>query len=404
LSLTLPPAQGVHTGHVVATWLDNLLPESRRVRERWASRFGVRPHPYTLLAYVGMDCAGAVQFIPEDRLNELSSGRLEPMDTATIAARLRALREDPAAWSPDQPDGQRFSLAGTQSKFALRQDDDRWYEAYGAEPTSHIIKPSMLRMVHQPLNEHLCQRTATLMGFSAARTRVQCFDEQQAIVVTRYDRRVSRAGRLRRLHQEDLCQALGLAPDRKYPREKGLGPQQIAGAILDATGSPDEIVRFLDVQALFWALGAIDGHLKNFSLLWHGNRARLAPLYDVNSVFPYMEGEGGGTGRIWKPSDARLALGIGGRNQLHQIDGHAWRKLSAAYDVNADELLARVENILIRTPQALAEACHEEIISGRLNDDECRFAEQFAGAVNAHDRHYRDALHSGYRRGGPAAT
>ena len=42
-------------------------------------------------------------------------------------------------------------------------------------------------------------------------------------------------------------------------------------------------------QILFWLLAAPDGHAKNFSLhLLPGGRYRLAPLYDVMSIWPVV--------------------------------------------------------------------------------------------------------------------
>jgi hypothetical protein len=74
------------------------------------------------------------------------------------------------------------------------------------------------------LNEHLCLDAARPTGLVVAHTRVGQFDEESTIVVDRYDRR-SIDGQLARIHREDLCQALGAHPDRKYQNEGGPGPR-----------------------------------------------------------------------------------------------------------------------------------------------------------------------------------
>jgi serine/threonine-protein kinase HipA len=48
-------------------------------------------------------------------------------------------------------------------------------------------------------------------------------DHRPVIVVERYDR-VIRGRAVERIHQEDGCQVLGLAPQQKYPR--GTGPRE----------------------------------------------------------------------------------------------------------------------------------------------------------------------------------
>ncbi|MGL4370514.1 MAG: HipA domain-containing protein, partial [Spirochaetota bacterium] len=46
---------------------------------------------------------------------------------------------------------------------------------------------------------------------------------------------------------------------------------------------------FMKAVFVFWLLGATDGHAKNFSIfLKPGSEYRLAPLYDVMSVYPLI--------------------------------------------------------------------------------------------------------------------
>ena len=61
------------------------------------------------------------------------------------------------------------------------------------------------------------------MGLITARSQVLRFEDEIAIVVERYDRRWTGTGFLRG-HQEDICQALGLAPSLKYENEGGPRP------------------------------------------------------------------------------------------------------------------------------------------------------------------------------------
>jgi hypothetical protein len=60
----------------------------------------------------------------------------------------------------------------------------------------------------------------------------------------RYDRRLERR-RWRRIHQEDLCQAFGLPPSRKYESEGGPGVRQIAELIRNQSIDPQRDVESL---------------------------------------------------------------------------------------------------------------------------------------------------------------
>ena len=121
--------------------------------------------------------------------------------------RLSTLRHDNSAWRLEEDVGQ-FSLAGTQSKTALLLEDGRWGIPHGVTPTTHILKPPIPGFPGHCENEHLCLALAGALGIPAARSLVSCFGQETAIVVERYDR-IAAAGRLARLHQEDLCRGPG---------------------------------------------------------------------------------------------------------------------------------------------------------------------------------------------------
>src|SRR5687767_8063263 len=74
VSLSMPLAQKAHDDPVRA-FLWGLLPDSEQVLERWARTYHVSArNPFSLLRYVGEDCAGAVQFAEPDRVDTLLAG------------------------------------------------------------------------------------------------------------------------------------------------------------------------------------------------------------------------------------------------------------------------------------------------------------------------------------------
>lgn len=185
----------------VVPFIAGLLPDNDQVLDRWGRLFGVSPrNAFAILAHVGADCAGAVQFVPADAIGGLDDGALEPLTTADIAQMLRDLRTDPYTWQ--QPAGARgghFSLAGAQTKFALHRTPDGWARPSGRIPTTHIFKPAIPGIAHHDLNEHLCLQAAKRLGLLAASSALARFDDERVFVVERYDRRRV-DGELRRLH------------------------------------------------------------------------------------------------------------------------------------------------------------------------------------------------------------
>jgi serine/threonine-protein kinase HipA len=69
-----------------------------------------------------------------------------------------------------------------------------------------------------------------------------------------------------RLPQEDLCQATGEPGSLKYEAEGGPGMRKIMDILLGSVRSHEDRSLFMKIQLLFWMLGAIDGHAKNFSI------------------------------------------------------------------------------------------------------------------------------------------
>jgi len=136
-------------------------------------------------------------------------------------------------------------------------------------------------------NEWLCLKILKAFGIPVVHASMAVFEDVKALVVQRFDRRwADDRSWLIRLPQEDMCQALSIPPALKYQSDGGPGMEKIMTLLLgSAQAFPDRHL-FLKTQFLFWLLGAIDGHAKNFSVfLMPGGRYSLTPVYDVMSAW-----------------------------------------------------------------------------------------------------------------------
>ena len=361
LSLSLPLSLPEHPHAPVEAFLSNLLPDNARVIERWALRYQVSARDvFGLVAHVGEDCPGAVQIVRPERRAALAQGsddRVAWISDDEVEARLRALRDDHAAGRRPGDLGQ-FSLAGAQPKTALLWIDGRWGVPSGRVPTTHILKPPTGALAGQAENEHFCLSLAQAVGLPAARSTVARFGAEIAIVVERYDRLRQGAGgadEILRVHQEDLCQALGVSPAAKYQSEGGPSPAAIVALLRRASTSPTEdIETFLDALAFNWVIAGPDAHAKNYALLHSGGAVRLAPLYDVASALPWPE---------MPLQGLKLAMKIGGEYRLRNIGVHAWRRLCAEVGADPALTLPRLSDLAARIAAAtpiLLERCHRQ--------------------------------------------
>ena len=316
VSLSLPLDSRRYTGDAVTAVFDNLLPDNDDIRRRIAGRVGAQGADYySLLAAVGRDCVGALQFLPENE-EPATPGAIEaePLTDDDIGSILRNLGKAPLGLERD--DRFRISIAGAQEKTALLRWNDRWHKPLGATPTTHIFKPQIgtlpngIDLSNSVENEHLCLTFLARLGLEVASTQMATFGEKRVLIVERFDRLWARDGRLLRRPQEDMCQALSVPPTRKYEDHGGPGGADIM-RLLAASDRPDVDQRMVMKAIIaFWLIGATDGHAKNFSIfLTPGGRFSATPLYDVLSAEPSL------AAHQINRRQMRLAMAIGDRRR-----------------------------------------------------------------------------------------
>lgn len=354
LSLSMPLAASEHSHRPAEAFIWGLLPDNERVLQRWGERFHVSPrNPFRMLWHVGEECAGAIQFVQpkrsEDSLRGGTTDNVVWLTEDNIAERMRLLVEDHSA-ARTGSDAGHFSLAGAQPKTGYHFDPEfgRWGVPEGTVPTTHIFKPATGAFDGYVENEHFCMRLARAVGLPVARSEVRHFGGIPVFVVERYDR-VRVTDGVRRVHQEDMCQALACLPHLKYQNQGGPSPQDIIGLIREYScdRAADE-ARFWKSLVFHWLIGGTDAHAKNYSLLiGAGGQVRLAPLYDLASSLPYP--------RQVDPRRASLAMKVGGKYRLREIGAREWKKFSAEMKMDVLSSLEGIRSLA----EALPEAAHD---------------------------------------------
>lgn len=314
LSLRLPVRPLPYGDSEARAFFGNLLQEGWRL-ERIAARHRVaRTDIAGLLVHLGRECPGAISVVPENQPPGKAPGILAT-DYREISA--EQLREDVAAlYARRAPRaGTEFSLAGVQSKMAVTLlADGRVAEPIDGAPTTHILKVGNAEDELLVENEFVCLRTAALLGLPVVPCGIGRAGQTPYLLVPRFDRRIDN-GLVRRLHQEDCCQALGLATSMKY--EKDRDPDEptraasfanlfaLARRTADPLSSLDSLIR---VAFYNYLIGNADAHAKNFALLLpRGRRPRLAPFYDLVCIALY-------------DSSQEFAMRFGGRKMWDQFD------------------------------------------------------------------------------------
>jgi serine/threonine-protein kinase HipA len=185
------------------------------------------------------------------------------------------------------------------------------------------LKPDIKRLAGSVQNEAFCMTLARLCGLDAAEVTTGRAGKRDYLLVKRYDRIADGQGTIRRIHQEDFCQLLGLFPSEKYERN-GLG--QRGGASLDQmfdalarTVSPAERLKLLDAVIFNILICNSDSHAKNYSVLvGAAGTAKLAPLYDLMCA------------AVYKQVDQSLPQIIGIKRSASELHEDDWRQLATS--------------------------------------------------------------------------
>ncbi len=288
LSLSLPLREKQFTQKECRGFFGGILPEEDN-RKIIARILGISDkNDFAMLEQIGGECAGAITFLPEATAAPEDDSRYREISEEELA---RILRELPRRPLMAGEEGIRLSLAGAQNKIAVRFEDGRISIPLGSAPSSHILKPAIATYEGVVFNEAFCMDLATEAELDTAKTTTARVEDIDYLLVERYDRYQDEDKRIRRVHQEDFCQALGIPAETKYQSEGGPSLTDCFMLLRNASSSPVIDIRALLDAVLFnLIIGNHDAHAKNISLLFlPDSRIRLAPLYDLISTVFYPE-------------------------------------------------------------------------------------------------------------------
>src|SRR5690606_27027817 len=108
--------------------------------------------------------------------------------------------------------------------------------------------------------------------------------------------------------------------------------------------------RFLDAVIFNIAIGNVDSHAKNYSVLLQAGRVELAPLYDLMS------------GLAWANITENHAQSVGGQRRGRYIFRRHWQRLAEAAGLSAPAVLRRVVSLCDRITAELP-AAREDVIA-----------------------------------------
>ena len=356
LSRSLPLRPEPFDDKATRPFFAGLLPEGDK-RKLVAMALQVSSqNDYALLNGIGGECAGAVTLLePGQQPTGLPSEQyVRWLDDGELITILDELPRRPMLAGKD---GLRLSLAGAQDKLPVVFVNGHIGLPKQNTPSSHILKPAISAVEGSVYNEGFCMALAMRLKLSVSSTSIRRVADRVYLLVERYDRLRQPDGSLQRLHQEDFCQALGVAPEYKYQNEGGPDLTQCFDLIRKATRpSAPQVLRLLDYVIFNALIGNHDAHAKNFSLIYTRRGTVLAPLYDTLSTAVYAN------------LTDKMAMKIGSKYKFTEVQKQHWEQFAQAAGLSPIQVKKRILTLASLLPSEAVSLRHE-LTTQDLNHD-----------------------------------
>ena len=350
ISQSLPLRREPFSRRQSRPFFEGLLPEENQ-RIAVARALGLSPeNEFRLLEKLGGEIAGALSLWPEGQdppQTGASEADARPLSDSDLIAILDQLPTRPMLAGRE---GLRLSLAGAQTKLPIVVTDAGIALPTPGQPTTHILKPAIERFPGTVENEAFAMRLARDIGLSVANTALRSINGRPVLLVERYDRVRNADGTVKRLHQEDFCQALGVPSSRKYAADGGPTFRDCFTLLRSSATRPArEVLKLFDTAVFNLIIGNADAHGKNYSLIYRETGIEMAPLYDLLSTVVYPE------------LSTNLAMKVARRATLEELQSRDWKRFA--------EETGLTEPYIRRRARALAEEVQAKADGIRLSED-----------------------------------
>jgi len=202
-------------------------------------------------------------------------------------------------------------------------------------PTSHILKFDPQRYRNVPAYETFTTQLAASINLPVIDITLHTIERNRFVKIARYDRIWDCNSKIKRLHQEDFCQALGLSSRNKYQEDGGPSFSDCYHLVQSTSSqAPTDSLSLLRWHIFNVLAGNSDGHAKNLSLLYfEDGQIRLAPFYDLICT------------RAIQSTDHRLALYVGSNRDPGIVTLKHWHDLAGQCDVSSNLVTDLIQEV-----------------------------------------------------------
>jgi len=354
----------------IQRYLRNLFPEGEVLETLLTSLRLSKANTFGIIRTLGVDPSGSLLFMPSGQPVPTTSS-LRIITSAEIERRLDERDEYSLIIWDGKP---RLSMAGVQDKINVTiNSDGQMGFGEGKLISTHILKFEKQKLLHLVINEYVAMQLARQCGMQVANHELMRFGKYPALLIERFDRKLTAPDEVMRRHVIDGCQALNLPPEYKYERNFGNG-RDVAhirdGASLvklfnfaNQCSNPAETKsKMLDWILFNLLIYNYDAHGKNISFFVGKHGMSLTPFYDLVNIKMYPQFE------------SEMAMALGDDFDGDTIKAYQLADFAYSCELSRSYLAKQLKNM---TSTLLSVLDKNNIFDVACNEEEIHYLKQY---------------------------
>lgn len=211
-------------------------------------------------------------------------------------------------------------------------------------------------------------RLARLVGLNIPDCEVLDDEKHPLFIVERYDRKIGK--NVKRIHQQDFCQAQGFVSEEKYEAKGGPSLKDnyhLIKSNVSVKKRSKALFEYLDWICFNLLIGNNDSHSKNISLLLVDGKIELAPFYDLlcTAIYPGLK--------------RKFSFVIGDTDDASRIGKNQFEKVDNELGLKAGTMARRaleMKERLMENKDALAIQVRSELPNAKITKRIANFIEK----------------------------
>ncbi|MDR2301130.1 MAG: HipA domain-containing protein [Deltaproteobacteria bacterium] len=334
ISLSLPLRDGEFNHAETAAFFGNLLPGGEAMTSLCQYHNLPENDIFASLTHFGRDCPGALIITNVNyKLNEENNNYWDITNIIHKGFRTN----DFSRLYPLLRYGQGPDLSEAHYKLPLVYEKGSFYvpSFLSYAPTTHELKFSLREFKNLCLNEAFCLEMAKFINLPVPAFEILEFYGNYGLLIERVDRGVDPAGKVKRRHRENFCQALGYgaapAPGQPTP-----GYRDCCKVInsLKVRNQDNALTDFTKLSIFNFLIGNSHQNARDFSVIYN-----LSPQEDNDyylTVSPFQDLV---ASRVYQPLSPKLSMPIGRADYYDILDDIQFKTFLSDINASVDSIV-----------------------------------------------------------------